>query len=289
MVEVSQQTPSLEVVGEVDDGQPFASRLFREIRDEALATWTATRVDEHDEAWECRWQGETQALDHDGHDPADCGGMHVSIYCSLNDASDHLIDLLTDDRLDDIPFGTLPTGIITPCPEPSSGEADRLFRFYVRALWAADAYLEDLQRLLVLTDFRPTETKNLRSCLSQGAPLDVDTLRGFINTVGKHALDPRTDQPIRGMHCWNHHAYIYFEDTDLFEDPYLHDEALSLNAVTAHRGAERDRVYEAVVMPRLSDLVSTVGTALVNLDVEVNKPEVIKRLADTYGRCLSRI
>ncbi len=277
---VSRQTPSLELVGVDDDGRPFASRWFSEIREGALARWESSRVDADGEPWECRWQLRTQQLEHDGYDPADCGGLHVGIYCSLNDAADHLVDLLSDERLDRNPFGTLPGGVITPWPHMPADETARLFRFYVRVLWAAEVFLEDLQQLLSLTNTTARTSKTQRSLLSRGAPLNLHQLRGFINSVGKHALQPNSKNPIRGMHCWNHHADIYFEDADLESSI-----CSTLNAATPAERALDGHSYEAVLMPRLADVVDTIAAALVNLDAEVIQAPVIDRLAGTYGRC----
>lgn len=260
------QTPPL--VGVTDDGQPYASRWFREIREDALDAWEAQRVDADGEAWECRWQVASQRLPHTHCSTPGCAETHVSLYCSFNDLAEQLVDLLTDERLDDVVvMGTAPDLSILPWPDSLDEDTAAAFRFYVRVLWAAGVLLDDLEGILKRAGFK----KNLRATLSAGAPLDVDKLHAFINHVAKHGAKWSAS-----LHCWNQHAAFYFEDSDLAPIALAGLDPISTSKIPT--------TPDAVVMPRLKAIVDTLCAALRNVDAVMGEPQ-LKQLAIDHGAC----
>lgn len=269
---MSQSLSTPQLVG-VSAAGPYSSRYFAEVRVDALARWHRQRADATGEAWECRWQNASRTLAHTCSTP-NCTETHVSLYCSFNDAADQLVDLLTDERLDHLLIGTAPDLSILPWSDSLDPDTSALFRFYVRVLWATEVILDDLEQLLKHTAGK----KDLRSALSKGAPLDVNTLRAFINHVGKHGASSDA-----GLHCWNHHAGFFFEDAN---PTATHLAGLTI--LTAHQTPAKNVIFDAVAMPKLDAIVDTITTALRNLDAEINTPAVLAKLALSYGTCWSR-
>jgi len=260
----SDQTDSSTATGLV------ACRSFGEIRRDALDRWLKDRVDENDDPWECRWQKASRALAHRCSTPH-CVETHVSLYCSFNDAAGQIDDLLSDSRVDSLAIGDIPDyGTVPPFDSLDRGTS-ALFRFYVRLLWGAEVFLDDLQQLLTQAGI----VTNARRILSKDAPLGVDTLRAFINHIGKHGA-----KSTNALHCWNHHAEFLFADagTDLLDHP-------DLRVLTANVTPRVNDRYEGLLMPRLADIVDTLTTALRNVDAEINNPLALDSLALAFGTC----
>lgn len=251
---------------------------FAEVRRPALIQWQLQRLDDEGEPWECRWQAASTELPH-GCDAPGCDETHVSLYCSFNGEAEQFDDLLSDVRLDDLLLGLDPDLKALPTETSDDGTA-ALFRFYVRVLWAAEVLLDDMQELLRLAG--QSDGKSARSTLSKGAPLDVDTLRAFVSHVGKHGVRVSKDRSRdrQHVHCWNHHSPFFFEDGGI-EHQHLDPRYF----LTAHRTPDRGADFQALVMPRMADIVGTVTAALRNLDTRINDPEVLARLARGYGTC----
>lgn len=245
-------------------------QTFGQIRDEALDRWQRGRLDEGGVSWECRWQNASTAMLHA------CGThtceTHVSLYCSLIEKATQIDDLLEDARLDSESFGTI-DGAVLPCPEGEMLEA--ISRYWVRVLLASSVLLDDLQAILKLAE----TSGDRRALLSRDAPLDVDTLHCFINHVGKHGAKTQA-----GLHCWNHHAQVFFADRDL--EPGALD---GRQVFTAEVTPSDEIRYDTLLMPRLDDVVDTLLAALRNMDRALSDPVVLQRLADRYGTCLGSI
>jgi len=259
-----------------DQGDAVLARPFSEVRIDALKRWSLERVDASGEAWECRWQEASRSLHH-AHTSPNCTETHTSLYCSWNDSAEQMVDLLTDERLDDLLLGTDIDLLVVPDPDSLDSDTNSLFRYYVRILWAAEVLLDDLQAILKLATVGG-QAKSLRRSLSQSAPLDVDTLRAFTSHVGKHGA-----QAADRIHCWNHHARFFFEDAQP-EPNHLR----GCTALTARATPARDAPLDAVLMPKLADIVGTVAVALRNADGQINQPSILAAVAAEYGSCWPR-
>lgn len=242
---------------------------FGDVRVAALERWRLGRLGRRGEPIECDWQSASQHLHHK------CGAgcpTHVSLYCSFSDSADHLSDALADGRLDDL---LLIGGGIGAWP-PLDGEPDAaLGRYYIRVLRTVDVILDDLQDLLK----EAGSIGDLRSMLGAGAPLSLNSLRGFTNNVGKHGAK-RTDRGL-GLHLWNHHAEYLFADA-----PDASCAAASLTPLQVAPGLGAGPPFDSILFPALGEIVDVVKTALRNADTVINEPNVLEPLADRFGTCV---